>query len=198
MLCRRTDAGSCTHQCSFPLKQNVVYLHYTTGVCNIFLDKAIKNESAPNLCSRLTTQKQISCSFPSCGQMMFFHSWGWLKVLVKFFVCLFVLPHHHCVNYTNHLKLCLKLLFKNWAKTCEEELITVSNIRPQSMWAFDWFTAVYCMCSVFFVCFLCVSFGVSWFCQIDFDSKFFNSYYFYSFLPIFLSDFSLHTCLHLH
>lgn len=85
------DAGSCTHQCSFPLKQNVVYLHYTTGVRNIFLDKAIKNESAPNLCSRLTTQKQISRSFPSCGQMMFFH----------------------CVNYTNHLKHLFKKMSYN-------------------------------------------------------------------------------------
>lgn len=179
MLFRWTDAGSCTHQCSFPLKQNTVYLHDTTGVRNIFLDKAIKNESAPNLCSRLTIQKQISRSFPSCGQIMFFHFWGWLKVLVKFFVCFFA-PSSLC-ELKNELK-------------CEKEWITVSTHQTTeyvSVWLiYSCLLPVFCV----FWLFLCVS----WFCQIYFDSKFFISYYFYSFLPIFLSDFSFHTCLHLY
>lgn len=182
ILFRWADAGSCTHQCSFPLKQNVVYLHDTTGVHNIFLDKAIKNESAPNLCYRLTTQKQISRSFPSCGQMMFFHSWGWLKVLVKFFVCLFFLPHHHCVNYTNHLK----HLFKKWTKTCEEELITVSphqTTEHVSVWLiYSCLLHVSCVFSLFFMC----------------QVSNFNIIFIHFYLSIFLSDFSLHTCLHLH
>lgn len=86
--------------------------------------------------------------------------------------CLFFLPHHHCVNYTNHLK----HLFKKNELKREEELITDRHTEHVS-----------CLLHVFRVFWL--FFMCRFWCQIDFHSKFFI-FHFILFIFIF-------TCLSL-